>query len=59
MNTPVKQTIGTHPVDIATMRETASLLLGPEDEPDAPPDEAGAAGSSVIRFRRAEPQMLL
>ena len=32
----MKQTAGTEPVDIATMRETATQTLGPEDATDVP-----------------------
>ncbi|WP_327229700.1 DUF6415 family natural product biosynthesis protein [Streptomyces murinus] len=37
MNTPMKQDISALPVDIARMRQTVSLLLGPEDQPNALP----------------------
>ncbi|WP_369389385.1 DUF6415 family natural product biosynthesis protein [Streptomyces sp. CG1] len=37
MNATLKQGNDTGPVDIATMRETALLLLGPDDGPEALP----------------------
>ncbi|MEU2358767.1 DUF6415 family natural product biosynthesis protein [Streptomyces misionensis] len=37
MSAPLKQIANTEPPDIATMRETAALLLGPEREPNALP----------------------
>ncbi|MEU7305360.1 DUF6415 family natural product biosynthesis protein [Streptomyces sp. NPDC007206] len=40
MSTAVMQDHDTGPVDIETMRETAALLLGPDDGPDALPPAA-------------------
>ncbi|MEU5793981.1 DUF6415 family natural product biosynthesis protein [Streptomyces sp. NPDC047813] len=37
MTAPARQTVGTEPVDTATMRETAARALGPEGESDARP----------------------
>ncbi|CAL2059102.1 protein of unknown function [Streptomyces murinus] len=37
MNTPMKQDISALPVDIVRMHQTVSLLLGPEDQPNALP----------------------
>ncbi len=51
MSAPVKGTAGTEPVDIATMRETATRALGLADQADAPPSAPENLGILIGQLR--------
>ncbi|MFF7752650.1 DUF6415 family natural product biosynthesis protein [Streptomyces sp. NPDC007971] len=51
MTVTMKRDNDTGPVDIATMRETAALLLGPDDGPETPPPALKELGTLTATLR--------
>ncbi|MFD8391107.1 DUF6415 family natural product biosynthesis protein [Streptomyces sp. NPDC059680] len=51
MSTAVRQDHDTGPASIEAMRETAALLLGPDDGPDAPPPVAAELDALAAMLR--------
>ncbi|SED83601.1 hypothetical protein SAMN04490357_6005 [Streptomyces misionensis] len=51
MNPTMKQAADTEPLDIAFMRETAALLLGPEREPSALPPVPADVDTLILALR--------
>ncbi|WP_153812825.1 DUF6415 family natural product biosynthesis protein [Streptomyces sp. SUK 48] len=51
MSAPAKQTASKEQVDTATMRQNASLTLGPEGQADAPPPAPEKRGSLIFVLR--------